>query len=93
MGKKWKGERWKGLVSWKLAATVNLKELTPNTISWWYTFGNFTLSNSVILVEDQIGWKKGHEIFLIDACAGNIGNKNIASKYKTILVPMSSIIY
>ena len=43
--------------------------------------GNFTLSNSIILVEDLIRWKRGFEIFLIDYYADDIGNKNIAGKY------------
>ena len=42
--------------------------------------GNFTLSNSIILVDDIIRWKRGFEIFLIDHYA-DIGNKNIADKY------------
>ena len=42
---------------------------------------NFSVSNSIILVEDQIRWKRGFEIFLIDHYAGDIGNKNIVSKY------------
>ena len=42
---------------------------------------NFTLSNSIISVEDLIRLKRGFEIFLIDQCAGDIGNINIAGKY------------
>ena len=42
--------------------------------------GKFTLSNSIILVDDLIRWKRGFEIFLIDHYA-DIGNKNIADKY------------
>ena len=44
-------------------------------------FINFTLSNSDILVEDVIRWKRCFGIFLIDHSAGDIGNKNIAIKY------------
>ena len=40
--------------------------------------GNFTCSNSVILVEDLTRWKRRFEIFLIDHYVGDIGNKNIA---------------
>ena len=43
--------------------------------------GNFTLSNSIILVEDLMRWKRGFDIFLIDYYADDIGNKNIAGKY------------
>ena len=42
--------------------------------------GNFTLSNSAILVEDLIGWKRCFEIFFIDHCASYIANKNITVK-------------
>ena len=42
---------------------------------------NFILSNSIILVEDQIRWNWGFEIFLIDHYASEIGNKNITGKY------------
>ena len=36
---------------------------------------NFTLSNSVILVEHIIMWRRGFEIFLIDHYGGDTGNK------------------
>ena len=42
---------------------------------------SFTLSNSIILVEDLIRPTGGFETFLIDQYAGDIGNKNISSKY------------
>ena len=42
---------------------------------------NFILSNSIILVEILIKWKRCFEIFLNDQCAGDIGNKNIAVHY------------
>ena len=43
--------------------------------------GNFVLSNSIISVKDLIRSKRGFEIFLIDHCDGDIGNKNITGKY------------
>ena len=43
--------------------------------------GNFTLSNSIILVEEFIKWKRCPELFLIDYCAGDIRNKNITGNY------------
>ena len=46
------------------------------------------LSNSIILVEDLIGWKKSFGIFLIDHYAGDTGNKNTVGKYKKIIVSM-----
>ena len=42
--------------------------------------GNLSLSNSIISMEDQIIWKRGFEIFLIDQYAGGIRKKNIAGK-------------
>ena len=44
-------------------------------------FGNFALSDLIILVEDLIRWNKGFEIFFIDHYASDIRNKNIAGKY------------
>ena len=44
-------------------------------------FRNFTLPNSIILVEDLIRWKRGFEMFVIDHYDDDIGNKNIAGKY------------
>ena len=41
----------------------------------------FTLSNSIILVEDLIRWKRGFEIFLIDRYDGKIGDINTAGKH------------
>ena len=43
--------------------------------------GNFTLSNSIILVEGLVRSNRGFEMFLIDHYAGDIGNTNIAGKY------------
>ena len=43
--------------------------------------GNFTLPNPIILVEELIKWKRYHELFLIDYCAGDIRNKNITGNY------------
>ena len=54
---------------------------------------NFTLSNSTILVEDLIRWKRCSEIFLSGYCASNIANKNMAGKYQNILVLVSSTLY
>ena len=42
--------------------------------------GNFILSNSIILLEDLVRWKRGFEIFLIGQNAGDIGNKIIAGE-------------
>ena len=66
---------------WIRTVTVNPKKFSWNTILDDIFLENFTLSNSIILVEDIIRWKKGFEIFLIDCNAGEIGNKNIAVKY------------
>ena len=54
---------------------------------------NFTSSNSTILVEDLIRWKRCFEIFLIDQCASDIANKNIAGKYQSFLVSVSATLY
>ena len=43
--------------------------------------GSFTLSNSIILVKDEIRRKRRLEIFWIDHYAGDIENKNIAGRY------------
>ena len=43
--------------------------------------GNFTLSNSFVLVEELIRWNRGFEIVLIDHYAREIGNENITGKY------------
>ena len=42
---------------------------------------SFTSSDSIILVEYLIKWKRCFEIFLIEYCAGDIWNKNITGKY------------
>ena len=55
--------------------------------------GKFTLSNSAILVEDLIRWKRGFEIFLIKHGAGDIKNKNIAGKYSKTPVSVSTTLY
>ena len=62
---------------WKYAVIVNLNKFSSDTIFRLYTRGKFTWSNSVILVEALIRWKRGYDIFLIDYYAGNFGNKNI----------------
>ena len=41
-------------------------------------------------MEDLIKWKRCFEIFLIDHCASDIANSNIAGKYQNILVSLSS---
>ena len=64
---------------------------TPSLVD--LILGNFILRNSTLLVEDLIRWKRCFEIFLIDHCASDIGNKNIAGKYQNILVSVSSTIY
>ena len=40
--------------------------------------GNFTWSNSIILVESVVRWKRNFEKCFSDHCVGDIGNKNIA---------------
>ena len=55
---------------------------------------NFTLSNSIVLLEDRITWKGGFEVFLIDDFGVDIaGNKNIAGKYQKTLVSVSPTLY
>ena len=44
-------------------------------------FGNFTLSNYIILVKDLVRWKRSFEIFSIHEYAGDIESKNITGKY------------
>ena len=66
---------------WKRTVTVNLNKFSSNAIFRWYNFGNFSLSNSTIFVEDIITLKRDFEIFLIDHYAGDVENKNIAGKY------------
>ena len=60
-------------IFWKLTGTVSLKKFASNTILILTscTFQKFTLSNSIILVEDLITW------LLCD----DIRNKNITGKY------------
>ena len=55
--------------------------------------GKFKLSNSIILVEDIIKWKRYFEIFFIDHRAGDIGNKIIAGKYQKIRASLSPTLY
>ena len=45
-------------------------------------FGNFRLSNSIILVEDLIRWNRGFQIFSTDRYDDEIGNINIVGKYQ-----------
>ena len=78
----------------KRIITVTVKKLLSNTIFRWYILKYFQLlANSVILVKDWIKLKRGFEIFLIDPCAADFGNKNIAGKYLKILVLMSPTLY
>ena len=56
--------------------SVNLNKFSLDTI-----WENFTLSDSIILVEHLIRWKRDLEIILIDHYAGDNGNKNIAGMY------------
>ena len=67
--------------SWKRTDTIKLKKFSLNTFFRWYTFRNFTSSDSNILTEELTKLKKCFEIVLIGHCAGDIGNKNIAGKY------------
>ena len=55
--------------------------------------GNFSLSNSTIVVKDLISRKRRFEIILIDHCASDIAKKNIADKYQSFLVSVSSTLY
>ena len=43
--------------------------------------GNFTLSNSITLVEDLKKWKRGFKRFFTDRYAADIRRKNIAGNY------------
>ena len=54
---------------------------------------NFTLSISIILVEDLIRLNKHFEIFLTDHYAGEIGNKYINGKYQKITVTVPPTLY
>ena len=56
--------------------SLQTRSLSPSSI----LLGSFTLPNSIILVKDLIMRKRCFEIFLIDHCAGDIENKNIAGK-------------
>ena len=44
--------------------------------------GYFTLSSSMISMEDLIRLTRGVETFLIDHYAGDTGNQNITGKYQ-----------
>ena len=69
-------------IFWKLAVIFPISRSSLQAASLDdILFGNFTLSNSVILVKDLVRWKRGFEIFLISHYGGGIGNKNIAGKY------------
>ena len=55
--------------------------------------GYFTLSSSMISMEDLIRLTKGVETFLIDHYAGDIGNQNITGKHQKILALVSPILF
>ena len=63
----------------KRTATVNLTKFKKPPSLYNIHLGNFTLSDSVILMEYLIRCDRGFEIFLIDHFTGDIGNKNIAN--------------
>ena len=50
--------------------------------------GNFALSNSIILVEDLIRWKRSFEIFFIDHYPGDIRNTSIENSCVSVTHPM-----
>ena len=64
----------KHLLFWKHTLTVNRKKIPLKYRLQMYTCGSFTWSNSIILAEDLIKWKRGFEIFFIDHSAGDIWN-------------------
>ena len=66
---------------WKRIVSVNLKKFLQTTSVGNILLENFTLSNSIILLEDLMKWKRCFEMFLIDYYAGDIENKNVAGKY------------
>ena len=66
---------------WRRIHYINLRNPLETPHLNEIFLGYFTLSNSVILVEDLIRWNKGFEIFLIDRYDGEIENINIAGKY------------
>ena len=58
---------------------TSISRSSIQTSSSDYMFeGNFTWSNSIILVEDLIRWKKSFEVFLIDHYTCDVINKNAA---------------
>ena len=73
---------------------LSISRISPQTLSLHNILsGNFTLSNSIILVENLIRGKRAFEIFLIDHCASDIGNKSTAEKYLKNLASMSPTQY
>ena len=62
---------------WKRTVTVKLKKLSLKPSLDDIFLENCTLSNSIILAEDLIKWKRAFKIFLIDLYDGDIGNRNI----------------
>ena len=78
---------------WKHTITISSRNSLETLSLGDIILRNFILSNSTFLVEDLIRWKRCFEIFLIDHCASDIANKNIAGKYQNILVSVSSTLY
>ena len=73
---------------------LSISRISPQTLSLYNILSeNFTLSNSIILVENLIRGKRAFEIFLIDHCASDIGNKSTAEMYLKNLASMSPTQY
>ena len=84
----------KVLIFWKTYFYCQSQEfLLKHYLYIIYFSRNFTLSNSIILVENLIRGKRALEIFLIDHCASDIGNKSTAEKYLKNLASMSPTQY
>ena len=66
---------------WKHIVSVNLKKFLQTSSVGDMLLENFILSNSIILLEGLMKWKGCFEMFLIDYCASDIENKNVAGKY------------
>ena len=66
---------------WKRIVSANLKKFLQTTSVGDMLLENFTLSNSTILLEDLMKWKRYFEMLLIDYYAGDIENKNVAGQY------------
>ena len=66
---------------WKRIVSANLKKFLQTTSVGDMLLENFTLSNSTILLEDLMKWKRCFEMLLIDYYADDIENKNVAGQY------------